>query len=100
MVDLAPRVAYNHPPLLTHRSGKGWGRGTKEREEGRDGGWRFCHQHEFRVTVTFKESACDYRDESRKLLGVISYLTVLPHKLCFGMDCKHASQTAWQRVLR
>lgn len=53
-----------------------------------------------RVIVTFKESSCDYREQGRKVLGVISSLVVLPHKLCFGIDYEHASQTAWQRVLR
>ena len=38
-----------------------------------------------RVIVTFKESSCDYREQGRKVLGVISYLVVLPHKLCFGI---------------
>lgn len=50
MVDLAPTVVYNHPPSLHSEAamgGGGVGEGP-EREEGRDGGWRFCHQHELK----------------------------------------------------
>ena len=86
MVDLAPAVAYNHPPLLTHRSSKGWGRGGPRRgrkEEMEVGG--FVISMNLRVIVTFKERGCDYREQGRKVLGVISYLVVLPHKLCFGI---------------
>ena len=82
------------PP--SHRGWEG-----QEREEGRDRGGRFGHQYELRVTVTLPYSGCDYRVQSRKLLGVVSCLGVLPPpQVCFRRDHEHTPEMAGQRVLK
>lgn len=94
MVDLEPTVAEKHPPL-TRRMG-GTAEGGRKRQR-----WRFGHQYELKVTVTLLYSGCDYRVQSRKLLGVVSYLGVLPPpQVCFRRDHEHTSEMAGQRVLK
>ena len=77
MVDLEPTVAYNHPPLLTLRKGKG----GREREEGRERGWRFCHQYELKSQSHLYIEQCDCRVQSRKLLCVVLFSSASPQAM-------------------